>query len=71
MEPWNNTAHLTRKGFCHLSDEQLSELQQRIAGHINETEDHVRYYGMCKKDVSKIVVDGPGNVSIDPDFVML
>ncbi|MDH4319070.1 MAG: CRISPR-associated endonuclease Cas2 [Desulfobulbaceae bacterium] len=56
---------------CHLSEEQLTKLQQRIAEHIDQTEDHVRYYGMCNKDVSKIVVDGPGNVTIDPDFVML
>ena len=56
---------------CHLSEAQLEKLQKRLAAHIDASEDHVRYYTMCNKDVGMIAVDGPGSVTFDPDFVLL
>ena len=56
---------------CHLNREQLGELQQRLAKWINEEEDQVRYYFLCAKDVECITIDGPGQVTFDPEFTML
>ena len=33
--------------------------------------DKVRYYFLCPKDVQGIIVDGPGSVTLDPDFILL
>ncbi|MCI5144696.1 MAG: CRISPR-associated endonuclease Cas2 [Candidatus Electrothrix sp. AR3] len=56
---------------CHLDQEQLEELQLRLAGWIKEDEDRVRYYLLCPKDVKEVIIDGPGRVSSDPDFILL
>ncbi len=56
---------------CHLDEKQLSELQQRLAGWIDEEEDQVRYYFLCPKDVKEVMIDGVGQVSCDPGFTLL
>ncbi len=56
---------------CHLNREQLTELQQRLAKWIDEDQDQVRYYFLCVKDVEGITIDGPGQVTFDPEFTML
>ncbi len=56
---------------CYLDSGQLAELQHRLAKHIDEKEDHVRYYFLCAKDVQGILVDGPGRVTCDPTFTLL
>ncbi len=33
----------------------------------DEGEDHVRYYGLCSKDVDGIQVDGPGTITTESD----
>jgi CRISPR-associated protein Cas2 len=53
---------------CHLNDDQLVNLQQRLAALISEEEDHVRYYPICPKDMRAIAVDGPGERTNDPGF---
>ncbi len=56
---------------CHLDDSELAALQQRLARLLNEKEDNVRYYPLCPKDASAILIDGPGRVTLDPDFVII
>ncbi len=53
---------------CHLEEAQLQELQKRLGAIIDETEDRVRYYTLCPKDVGEIRVDGQGQVSRDWDY---
>jgi CRISPR-associated protein Cas2 len=56
---------------CHLDQDQLEELQRRLAKWIDGDLDKVRYYFLCPKDVQDIIVDGPGKVTVDPDFILL
>jgi len=56
---------------CHLDDSELTDLQQRLAQLLDEQEDNVRYYPLCPKDVGAVLIDGPGRVSFDPDFVLI
>lgn len=56
---------------CHLDDSELAALQQRLAKLLDEKEDNVRYYPLCRKDAGAILIDGPGRVTPDPDFVMI
>ncbi|XCN71694.1 MAG: CRISPR-associated endonuclease Cas2 [Candidatus Electrothrix aestuarii] len=56
---------------CHLEQGQLEELQRRLAKWIDGDLDKVRYYFLCSKDVQEIIVDGPGSVTLDPDFILL
>ncbi|MCI5121631.1 MAG: CRISPR-associated endonuclease Cas2 [Candidatus Electrothrix sp. AUS4] len=56
---------------CHLEQDQLEELQRRLAKWIDADSDQVRYYFLCPKDVQEIIVDGPGSVTLDPDFILL
>jgi CRISPR-associated protein Cas2 len=56
---------------CHLESFQLQTLKQRVSGIMNPDLDHVRYYPLCGKDKKRIVVDGIGTVSNDPEFHLL
>jgi CRISPR-associated protein Cas2 len=56
---------------CHLDEDDLDELKGRIAGLIDENEDHVRYYPLCTKDVPDIIIDGTGKKTMDSDYYML
>ncbi len=56
---------------CHLTPEQLAELQQRLAKWINADEDQVRYYFLCRKDVDAVSIDGNGRVTFDAPFVIV
>ncbi len=55
---------------CHLENAQLQELQQRLSNLLEPTEDQVRYYHLCGKDKLNIVIDGKGQVSSDPDYMI-
>ncbi len=56
---------------CHLDQAELNELQRTLAGIVDASEDHVRYYPMCAKDRPAIKIDGPGKVTEDPDYHLL
>ena len=56
---------------CWLDDRQLFELKNRLAGHIDPLEDHIRYYGLCPRDVPGIGIDGPGHLCRDIDFTIV
>jgi len=53
---------------CHLDERGFIELKNRLSDHIDEQEDHVRYYRLCPKDRLIILVDGIGRVTTDVDF---
>ncbi|MGH8477116.1 MAG: CRISPR-associated endonuclease Cas2 [Methylococcales bacterium] len=56
---------------CHLEDKDLQKLKQQIARWIEVGEDQVRFYPLCGKDKPRILLDGPGEVSRDPDYHLL
>jgi CRISPR-associated protein Cas2 len=55
---------------CHLEVAQLQELQQRLADLLDPSADQVRYYPLCGKDKQKIIIDGVGRLTSDPDFML-
>jgi len=56
---------------CHLNEAELADLQKRLAGLIDETEDTIRYYGLCHKDSKGILIDGVGQVTPEVNFVFI
>ena len=56
---------------CRLNESELDELKNRLNDLIDEKEDHVRFYPLCPKDLPGILIDGPGNVTGDPDYHLL
>ena len=56
---------------CHLTEGELVKLQKRLAGLIDETEDTIRYYALCNKDIKGILIDGVGQVTPDVGFVLI
>ncbi len=38
---------------------------------MNPKEDHVRYYGLCNKDKTKVLLDGKGVISKEQDHHIL
>jgi len=56
---------------CFLDEVQLSKLKAKMERLIDPGEDQVRYYVICPRDVKKILIDGPGTVTIDPDFLVI
>ncbi len=55
---------------CYLDDAELARLKKRIEELIDVEEDSVRYYSLCPRDVEKIIVDGPGDVLRDYDYLV-
>ncbi len=56
---------------CHVSLDQVKELQRRVERLISLEEDRVRYYPLCVTDRDRILIDGYGEVSQDWDYVMV
>ena len=56
---------------CFLDANDLDTLKQRIEKIIDPDEDHVRYYGLCGKDIAKILMDGQGDLSVDEDYHLI
>lgn len=55
---------------CHLQTQQLQTLQQRLADLLEPSEDQVRYYPLCGKDLSRVLIDGPGQLIRDADYLL-
>lgn len=53
---------------CHLKTSELNHLKQELGAEIDEFEDHIRYYSLCHKDESAVIVDGRGRITTDPEF---
>lgn len=56
---------------CHLSDAQIIDLETRLQAIIDWDRDRVRYYRLCERDARRIVMDGPGEVSRDWDYLIV
>ena len=56
---------------CHLTPEQLEELQRRLARWIDADRDQVRYYLLCGKDVDMVTIDGNGRLTFDATFTIV
>ena len=55
---------------CHLDDKEFKDLKERMADLIDEKQNHVRYYLLCPKDVSGIIIDGSGEKTMDSNYYM-
>lgn len=53
---------------CHLEPAELNSLKQKLIAEIDQYEDHIRYYPLCNKDESTVIVDGRGSITTDSDF---
>lgn len=53
---------------CYLDSNELKALMQRITDLIDPGKDHVRYYGLCDKDLPKVLCDGIGTLTQDNDY---
>ncbi len=56
---------------CHLENDELASLKAKVKRVIEPNEDQVRYYVLCPRDMKKILIDGPGIVTPNPDFLMV
>ncbi|MGH8478793.1 MAG: CRISPR-associated endonuclease Cas2 [Gammaproteobacteria bacterium] len=56
---------------CHLSEAEITDLESRLQAIIDWDRDRVRYYRLCERDARRIVVDGPGEVSRDWDYLII
>jgi len=56
---------------CLLNNIQLATLKAKLERLINTEKDQIRYYALCPRDVNKILIDGPGTLTIDPDFMIV
>lgn len=55
---------------CRLNRAQFAEMKRRIHRLIQPA-DRVKLFVLCRKDQSRIAVDGPGEVYQDPDYFMV
>ena len=56
---------------CHLGEDQLDELKQRIEKEICPDQDRVRYYRLCPKDRKAVLLDGTAIKTRDLDYFMV
>lgn len=56
---------------CYLDARKLKDLKARLKATIKKSEDHVRYYSLCNKDLKKILIDGTGTVQQEADYHLL
>ena len=56
---------------CHLDEKTRHDLQQKIAALIDLKADHVRYYPVCPKDQSGIILDGNSPRSSNNGFHLI
>jgi len=55
---------------CWLDENDLFKLKRRLARELDPTEDQVRYYPLCTKDISDIRIDGSGEVCTDIPYTI-
>jgi CRISPR-associated protein Cas2 len=53
---------------CYLDNKDHTSLQQKIVELIDPAADHVRYYPICPKDQSGILLDGKSLSNPNNDF---
>lgn len=55
---------------CRVSPAQFIRLKTQIQQHI-QLEDRITYYPLCRKDAKRVMVDGVGKTSVDPDYYLV
>jgi len=68
----NFGARVLRSVFeCHLTEDQLVTLKERLALEIDCFEDNVRYYVLCKDDTASMEVVGKNVIYRDEDYFVV
>lgn len=53
---------------CYLDEQDRHNLQQKLFDLIDHETDHIRYYTICSKDKSGILLDGKNQSSTNNSF---
>ena len=53
---------------CHIKESDLIVLKQTMLNLLNPDEDNLRYYYLCPKDESKILLDGRADLTKNYDY---
>ena len=56
---------------AHLSRRQFEELQRAVARVVDPTKDSIRYYALCSVCTARIEVPALGNVTSDPETIVV
>ena len=56
---------------AHLSRRQFEELQRAVARVVDPTKDSIRYYALCSACTARIEVPALGNVTSDPETIVV
>lgn len=56
---------------CDLDDEQYARMKEGVEELINQKEDRVRYYRLCKSCMSRVVISGWGEIEQDEGFTII
>jgi len=56
---------------CDLDDEQYARMKEGVERLINQKEDRVRYYRLCKSCMSRVKISGWGEIEQDEGFTIV
>jgi CRISPR-associated protein Cas2 len=56
---------------CHTDRKEFNRLLSSLETMTDMTEDHIRFYLLCDRDMSGIIIDGTGSVSKDYDYFVV
>ncbi|MBW1992580.1 MAG: CRISPR-associated endonuclease Cas2 [Deltaproteobacteria bacterium] len=56
---------------AHLEETDLERLKQRLAPHLDQEVDSLRFYPLCAACFPRVEVIGRGMVLQDPDFIII
>lgn len=56
---------------CHLNEKNISDLKQKLEKIIDPNLDHIRFYKICPKDITKVEIDGSGSLKEESSFYMV
>lgn len=56
---------------CYLSQREVAMLWKRLCQVADLAEDQIRYYQLCPRDMKRIAIDGPGEVTVERDFFLV
>jgi len=56
---------------CDLDDAQYARMKEGVEELINQKEDRVRYYRLCRSCMSRVVISGWGEIEQDEGFTIV
>ena len=56
---------------AHLTRSQFDEMKQTVARVIDAAEDSIRYYALCSTCTTRIEVPALGDVTLDPNTIVV